>query len=85
MVISIFMKINKIFFILLLAIILRFIFINYTPSLNPDEAAVAYRLSGFPNVIRDGSRAEREGAERSNHHGRQTDDPLLSLTANALP
>lgn len=36
------MKINKIFLILIFAIVFRFIFINHTPSLNPDEAALGY-------------------------------------------
>jgi len=36
------MKIKKIFFILILALILRSIFINTTPALNPDEAALGY-------------------------------------------
>lgn len=36
------MKINKIFLILILALILRSIFIANTPSLNPDEAALGY-------------------------------------------
>ena len=42
-----FMKINKIFFILILAIILRFIYINHTPALNPDEAALGYNAYSF--------------------------------------
>jgi len=36
------MKTHKIFFILILAIVLRFLFIGTMPALNPDEAALGY-------------------------------------------
>jgi len=47
------MKIPKIFFILLLAIILRFVFINNIPNLNPDEAALGYNAYSLIKTGRD--------------------------------